>query len=42
MDKIEELLKTRAEIDLELQKMRTPLTIVFSDIRGSIAFFETQ
>jgi class 3 adenylate cyclase len=42
MDKLEELLKSRAEIDLQLEKMRTPITILFSDIRGSTAFFEAE
>src|SRR5438093_6234710 len=42
MDKLEELLKNRAEIDLQLEKMRTPITILFSDIRGSTAFFEAE
>jgi serine/threonine protein kinase/class 3 adenylate cyclase/Tfp pilus assembly protein PilF len=42
MDKIEELLKNRAAIDLQLEKMRTPVAVLFSDIRGSTAFFEAE
>lgn len=42
MDKLEELLKTRAQVEIELEKMRTPITILFSDIRGSTSFFEVE
>ncbi len=42
MDKIEALLKTRAEVDLELEKLRTPVTVLFTDIRGSTSFFESE
>lgn len=42
MDKIEELLKTRSQVDLELEKLRTPVTILFTDIRGSTSFFESE
>ena len=31
-DKLQELLETRAQADLELEKLRTPVTILFSDI----------
>lgn len=39
-DKIEELLAARESADQELEKMRTAVTILFSDIRGSTAYFE--
>ena len=42
MDKLEELLKTRAQVEVELEKLRTPITILFSDIKGSTSFFEAQ
>ena len=42
MDKIEALLKTRSEVDLELEKLRTAVTILFTDIRGSTSFFESE
>jgi class 3 adenylate cyclase len=42
MDKIEELLKTRSQVDLELEKLKTPVTVLFTDIRGSTSFFESE
>ena len=41
-DKIQELLHVRATAEKELEKMRTPITILFSDIKGSTAYFEQK
>jgi class 3 adenylate cyclase len=41
-DKLQELLETRAQADLELEKLRTPVTILFSDIKGSTAYAEKR
>lgn len=41
-DKLQELLEARAHAEQELEKMRTPLTILFSDIKGSTAFAEKK
>src|SRR5262245_61719252 len=41
-DKLEELLEARAQAELELEKMRTPVTILFSDIKGSTGYFEKK
>ena len=41
-DKIQELLEARAQADQELEKMRTPVTILFSDIKGSTTYFEKK
>src|SRR5258706_9175986 len=41
-DKLQELLETRAQADLELEKLRTPVTILFSDIKGSTAYAEKK
>jgi class 3 adenylate cyclase len=41
-DKLQELLEARAIADQELEKMRTPVTILFSDIKGSTAYFEKK
>lgn len=42
MDKIDRLLEMRAQADLELEKLRTPVTVLFTDIKDSTAFFESQ
>ncbi len=39
-DKLQELLEARAQADQELEKLRTPVTILFSDIKGSTAYAE--
>ncbi len=41
-DKLEELLEARKIADQELEKMRTPVTILFSDIQGSTSYFERK
>jgi class 3 adenylate cyclase len=41
-DKLQELLETRAQADLELEKLRTPVTILFSDIQGSTRYAEKK
>src|SRR6185436_17575099 len=41
-DKLEELLEARKFADQELEKMRTAVTIVFSDIKGSTSYFERK
>jgi class 3 adenylate cyclase len=41
-DKFQELLETRAQAELELEKLRTPVTILFSDIKGSTAYAEKK
>jgi class 3 adenylate cyclase len=41
-DKLQELLETRAMADQELEKLRTPVTILFSDIKGSTAYAEKK
>jgi class 3 adenylate cyclase len=41
-DKLQELLEARAQADLELEKLRTPVTILFSDIKGSTAYAEKK
>jgi class 3 adenylate cyclase len=41
-DKLEELLQVREQADLELEKLKKPMTILFSDIRGSTAYAEKQ
>jgi class 3 adenylate cyclase len=40
--KIQELLKARALAEEELEKMRARVTILFSDIKGSTAYFEQK
>ena len=37
---IDKLLKARAEIDEELRRHKTPLTILFTDVVGSTAYFD--
>src|SRR5436309_4592273 len=39
-DRLQELLQARAQADQELEKLRTPMTILFSDIKGSTAYAE--
>jgi class 3 adenylate cyclase len=41
-DKLEELLQARDQADLELEKFKKPMTILFSDIKGSTAYAEKQ
>lgn len=41
-DKLQELLEARAQADQELEKLRTPVTILFSDIKGSTAYAEKK
>src|SRR5215212_1772319 len=41
-DKLEELLETRKLADQEIEKMRTAVTILFTDIQGSTAYFERK
>ena len=39
---MEELLEARAQAEQELEKLRTPMTILFSDIKGSTAYAEKK
>ena len=41
-DKLEELLEARKLADQEIEKMRTAVTILFTDIQGSTAYFERK
>jgi adenylate cyclase len=41
-DRLEELLQARAQAEEELEKLRTPMTILFSDIKGSTAYAEKR
>ena len=41
-DRLQELLEARAQAEQELEKLRTPMTILFSDIKGSTAFAEKK
>ena len=41
-DKLSELLEARAQAEQELEKLRTPMTILFSDIKGSTAYAEKK
>lgn len=41
-DKLDELLQARDQADLELEKLKKPMTILFSDIKGSTAYAEKQ
>ena len=41
-DKLQELLEARAQAEQELEKLRTPMTILFSDIKGSTAYAEKK
>jgi serine/threonine-protein kinase len=38
--KVEELLSHRTEIDAELRKHKSPVTVMFTDLAGSTSFFE--
>ena len=40
-DKLRELIGAAEEVpEQDLEKMRTPVTVLFSDIKGSTAYFE--
>jgi class 3 adenylate cyclase len=41
-DKLQELLEQRAQMEQELEKLKAPMTILFSDIRGSTSFAEKK
>lgn len=41
-DKLQELLEQRAQADQEIEKLKTPMTILFSDIQGSTAYAEAK
>ena len=41
-DRLQELLEARAQAERELEKLRTPMTILFSDIKGSTAYAEKK
>lgn len=41
-DKLQELLEQRAQMEQELEKLKTPMTILFSDIKGSTAYAEKK
>jgi class 3 adenylate cyclase len=41
-DKLQELLEARAQAEQELERMRTRMTILFSDIKGSTAYAEKK
>jgi class 3 adenylate cyclase len=41
-DRLQELLEARAQAEQELEKLRTPMTILFSDIKGSTAYAEKK
>src|SRR2546425_7748943 len=41
-DRLQELLEARAQAEQELEKLRAPMTILFSDIKGSTAFAEKK
>ena len=41
-EKIQGLLKAKVLADQELERMRAPVTILFSDIKGSTAYFEQR
>jgi class 3 adenylate cyclase len=41
-DKIQALLQARASAEQELERMRSPVTILFSDIKGSTSYFEKK
>ena len=41
-DKLEELLEARAQAHQELEKLRSRVTILFSDIKGSTTYFEKK
>lgn len=39
---VEELLKQRAEIDAELRRHKSPITVMFTDLAGSTAYFDRR
>ena len=41
-DKFQELVEAKALAEQELEKMRTPVTILFTDIKGSTSYFEKK
>jgi class 3 adenylate cyclase len=41
-DKLQELLEQRAHMEQELEKLKTPMAILFSDIQGSTAYAEKK
>src|SRR2546429_6038416 len=41
-DRLQELLEARAQAEQELEKLRAPMTILFSDIKGSTAYAEKK
>jgi class 3 adenylate cyclase len=41
-EKLEELLETRAQNEKEIEKLRLPMTILFSDIQGSTRYAEKK
>jgi class 3 adenylate cyclase len=41
-DKLQELLEQRAQAEQELEKLKTPMTILFSDIKDSTAYAEKR
>ena len=41
-DRLQELLEARAQTEQELEKLRTPMTILFSDIKGSTTYAEKK
>src|SRR5215467_11133495 len=41
-EKLEELLETRAQNEKEIEKLRSPMTILFSDIKGSTRYAEQK
>src|SRR5881397_3396185 len=41
-DRLQELLHARAQAEQELEKLRAPMTILFSDIKGSTAYAEKK
>src|SRR5262245_26682474 len=41
-DRIHELLQVRASVEKELEKAYAPVTILFSDIKGSTTYFEKK
>ena len=41
-EKLDEMLKTQPDTPVVKEKLRTPVTILFSDIKGSTAYFEQK
>jgi class 3 adenylate cyclase len=41
-EKLQELLQSRAQTEQEIEKLRTPMTILFSDIKGSTRYAEKK